>query len=481
MSVFSAGLFFLIGCVSLVPSNSDSKAPPRVELIESNPSQRPDWADSVPQSKDTLYFVGLSNWFASETESRSDAYQNVLNQVVKYYGEIIRMEASETKSVKALSSDVIDPYIESEEMIQRFAQAYVHEILPENYYTEHWLNGDKDEWKCWVKCSVSKEKIQKEIETFAADISERYSSLLPENQSGKFSSTKSAVQGYLAVYEAVHKNPIYQAVAYVQTKSGKAALDEYALQQAKRIIQNITIEKIDYTENVEQGNDFKATIHLSSPDYEKITDVKALISLLYKGKEIVSHEFITDDKNNIELSIYSEKLEYGNYTVSINLFTNVYKELGKINTSSSAISFSFGFIKAPVRIEYTKEKTATQFTDLGNEVDSRIENILQEKITEYEIPIEIADSSASDSQFLVQIKSTELKAAEGVCKIRLSAVVLFQRGGVTLSKSQEFSGIGLSKTSVEMATENAFDQICGLLKENEAFYKNLLESTGGKR
>ncbi|MEE3314047.1 MAG: hypothetical protein VZR56_07805 [Treponema sp.] len=451
------------------------------ELIESNPSQRPEWADSVPQSKDTLYFVGLSNWFASETESRSDAYQNVLNQVVKYYGEIIRMEASETKSVKALSSDVIDPYIESEEMIQHFAQAYVHEILPENYYTEHWVNGDKDEWKCWVKCSVSKEKIQKEIETFAADISERHSSLLPENQSGKFSSTKSAVQGYLAVYEAVHKNPIYQAVAYVQTKSGKAALDEYALHQAKRIIQNITIEKIDYTENVEQGNDFKATIHLSSPDYEKITDMNAFISLIYKGKEIVSHEFITDDKNNIELSIYSEKLKYGNYTVSINLFTNAYKELGKVSTSSSAISFTFGYIKAPVKIEYTKETTATQFTDLGNEVDTRIENILQEKISENEIPIEIADSSNSNSQFTVQIKSTKLKAAEGVHKIKVAATVLFKRGGVTLAKSSEISAIGLSKASEEMAIESAFDQVCNQFGEDDTFYQNLLKSVGGKK
>lgn len=472
--------FVFIGCATTGNVQNEIQVLERV-FIESNPPVRPDWVDSVPKSETELNFVGISNSFSSEKESRGDAYQNVLNQVVKYYGEIIQNQSSETKSVKALSSDVIDPYIEREETIQRYAQAYVHEILPENYYTEHYVVNGKDEYRCWVKCSVSKEKVQKEIETFAADVSEKYSSLLPENQKANYSSTKSAVQGYLSVYDKIHENPLYQAVAYVKTPSGKAALGDYALQQAKRIIQNIYIEKIDYTKYVEQGCDFKAIVHLVSSDYEKITGMGAEITLSRKGKEIATIAREVDEKNEIELQIYSSKMEYGDYSVLIRLFSDAYKSLGKVYTSSSDITFKFGYIQAPVKIEYTKEKTATQFTDLGNEVDARIENILQEKISGNGIPIEIADSSNSNSQFTVQIKSTKLKAAEGVHKIKVAATVLFERDGVTLAKESEISAIGLSKASEEMAMESAFEQVCNLLEEDETLYQNLLKSVGGKR
>ena len=471
--------FFVLGCVTTKTKKETTIIPVRAELIEANPPLRPEWVDSIPLSDEYLYFVGLSNGIASEKEARSDAYQNVLSQVVKYYGQLIKSQATETKSVKALSSDVIDPYIESEEVIQRYAEAYVHEILPENFYTEHWIAGEKDEWKCWVKCSVSKQKIQKEIDTFAESISERYSSLLPENHKNKYTSTKAAIQGYLDVYKKVHNNPIYQAIAYIQTPSGKASLDEYALLQANRIIQNITIQDIDYKENVEQGNQFKSKITLSSPDYEIITGFGAIISLNKNGKEIISAPFQIDDKNNIILTLNTEKLNYGDYSITVRLYTDFFYELGTVYTSSTSISFSFGYIKAPIKIEYIKGNATAQITDLDNEVTSKIENLLQEKISEYKIPIEIAKESSSNSQFLLQIKSSELKASENVQKTKLSATILFQRDGVTLAKSSEASAIGLSKTN--MATESAFEQICEQLKNNESFYKSLINSVGETR
>ncbi|WP_308510125.1 hypothetical protein [uncultured Treponema sp.] len=475
---FVMASFFVLGCVS-TKSKETPLIPVRAELIEANPPLRPEWADSIPHSDDVLYFVGLSNGVSTEKEARSDAYQNVLSQVIKYYGELIKSQATESKSVKALSSDIVDSYVESEELIQRYAEAYVHEILPENYYTEHWIAGEKNEWRCWIKCSVSKQKIQKEIDTFAGTISERYSSLLPENQRNKYTSTKSAVQGYLDVYKAVHKNPIYQAVAYVQTSSGKASLDDYAILQAKRIIQNINIKDIDYNNKIEYGSQLNVIIHLDSPDYEKITGMSAIAALNHNGKEIAVFPFSVNDKNDIEFQIKSEKLEYGDYLVAIKLFTDAFKELGTVYTSTTAIAFSFGYIQAPVKIEYIRNNATTQINDLRNEAASKVENFLQDKLTEYEIPIEIAKESSSNSQFLMQIKSIELKAAENVQKIKLTATILFQLDGVALAKSSEVSAIGLSKTN--MAAENALEQICEQLKKDESFYKNLLKSVGEKR
>lgn len=476
-SILLISVFFSTACVATKPVMvSDNEKSIKREFVESNPPERPDWVDSIPQSDDELYFVGLSNGNATEKEARSDAYQNVLNQVVKYYGELIKSQASETKSVKALSSDVIDPYIESEEKIQRYAQAYVHEILPENYYTEHWLNGFQDEYKCWVKCSVSKQKIQKEIENFAADISERYSSLLPENQNKKYNSTKSVVEAYLAVYEAVRKNPIHQAVAYAQTSAGKAALDEYALQQAKRIIQNISIERIDSTAYVEQGSQFYASVHLRSPDYEKITGMQAIVTLVNKNKKLGSTLYGINDKNEIEIIINTEKLSYGDYSVQIQLLTDSYAALGTVYAQNSSIAFAFGLIHAGLEFVYSDSKYKS------GELEKQIENALQEQVLNHELPIVLDKNSHANPQwrFIMQIDCAKLKSAENVEKIRVKETVLLRHKDSAKCKSAEFSGIGLSKTE-EFALRSATEECVQQLKEDIQFYQSILKTIGEKR
>ena len=154
-----------IGCLSLdVDSETEIIPFQNTKIfVESNPSQRPSWLDSVPSSDTHLYFIGTSNFLANETSARNDARRDAFSQIIKYYGTVIKSTASETKSVKVLSSNVIDPYIESEELLQSFAERYVSEILTENYFTEKYLiNGNQEQWVCYVKCSVLKEKVKQE-------------------------------------------------------------------------------------------------------------------------------------------------------------------------------------------------------------------------------------------------------------------------------------------------------------------------------
>lgn len=235
------------GCGSL--KLRDSKAE-KIEIaignakvfVESFPPQRPEWVNSVPVSDESLFFIGVSSYLANETTARDGARNDVLNQVVKYYGTIIQSKAQKTKSSKNFSSEIINPYIEQEEIIQSFAQRYVSEILPENYYIEKYLTSkNQEQYICYVKCSVSKEKVKREMDSFAKEISERYSSLLPEKNESRNKSIKSDVESCITVYKAVSENPLYKTVAFVETSGGKAALDEYALLYAKKIIQNCKI------------------------------------------------------------------------------------------------------------------------------------------------------------------------------------------------------------------------------------------------
>ena len=195
-------------------------------FLESFPPQRPEWVNSVPVSDESLFFIGVSSYLANETIARNGARNDALNQVVKYYGTIIQSKAQETKSSKNFSSEIINPYIEQEEIIQSFAQRYVSEILPENYYIEKYLTSkNQEQYICYVKCSVSKEKVKREMDSFAKEISERYSSLLPEKNESRNKSIKSDVESCITVYKAVSENPLYKMVAFVETSGGKAALD----------------------------------------------------------------------------------------------------------------------------------------------------------------------------------------------------------------------------------------------------------------
>ena len=206
-------------------------------LISNVPEVRPDWVDMVPSSDASIYFVGSSSGAATESDAREQARSNAFSQIVSYYGNVIKSTATGKKTVRTLSDSDVETYIESENLISTFAERYISQILAENYYTELWQNTpDATNFQVWVLCSVPKSKVEEEINTFADDVSERFSALLPENQRDRFVSLKGAVEAYLDVYKAINENPIYQAVAYTKTESGKVSLDDYTLQQAKRLI-----------------------------------------------------------------------------------------------------------------------------------------------------------------------------------------------------------------------------------------------------
>ena len=130
-------------------------------FVESFPPQRPEWVNSVPVSDESLFFIGVSSYLANETNARNGARNDALNQVVKYYGTVIQSKAQETKSSKNFSSEIINPYIEQEEIIQSFAQRYVSEILPENYYYRKIFNVKKSRavyLLCKMQCFKRKSK-----------------------------------------------------------------------------------------------------------------------------------------------------------------------------------------------------------------------------------------------------------------------------------------------------------------------------------
>ncbi len=477
--LFVSFLFLAItGCQSTKNASDQSgKTLFKPVLISNVPEVRPDWVDMVPSSDASIYFVGSSSGAATESDAREQARSNAFSQIVSYYGNVIKSTATGKKTVRTLSDSDVETYIETENLISTFAERYISQILAENYYTELWQNTpDATIFQVWVLCSVPKSKVEEEINTFADDVSERFSALLPENQRYRFVSLIGAVEAYLDVYKAINENPIYQAVAYTKTESGKVSLDDYTLQQAKRLIQDCVVERIDYQERVDKGSAMKVVAHLNSADYKKTTGISVLAEVSKDGMTISSGLYGTNDNNDVEIIIDTDNLDYGNYVIQLQLFSDSFEELGTVYAQNCSVSFKIDYIHAGIRFDYSGCVTE------NSDVENKIKNALQEQLNNFGVPLVLDETISNNSgwKFVVQIDGTKLNSAADVQKIKIKETVLLQQNGITKCKTTEFSATGLSKIEAS-SISSANDQCVQKLVESTDFFTSILDATGAKK
>ena len=424
-------------------------------FVESFPPQRPEWVNSVPVSDESLFFIGVSSYLANETNARNGARNDALNQVVKYYGTVIQSKAQETKSSKNFSSEIINPYIEQEEIIQSFAQRYVSEILPENYYIEKYLTSkNQEQYICYVKCSVSKEKVKREMDSFAKEISERYSSLLPENNGNRSSSLKSDVENCIAVYKAVSENPLYKAVAFVEASGGKAALDEYAFLYAKKIIQNCKIQNESYPKAVEKGSEFLSVLQIYSDEYKNLSSLKAEATLFNNEKSFGAALYEINSENKIKISGNTQSLNYGSYSLKVRLVSDIEKNfLGEITADSTVLNFEVTPVYAGLEFRYSESMSPNA------NIEQKMQSKLQKMIEQYGIPVFIDKSGEKEKtwNFVVFVESEKLSSHESVSKTKVLCDVALEKNGVIQFQGESFSGMGLS-SSEEKSLAAAFEK-----------------------
>lgn len=439
-------------------------------FVESFPPQRPEWVNSVPVSEESLFFIGVSNYLANETNARDGARNDALNQVVKYYGTIIQSKAQETKSSKNFSSEIINPYIEQEEIIQSFAQRYVSEILPENYYIEKYLTSkNKEQYICYVKCSVSKEKVKREMDSFAKEISERYSSLLPENIESRNKSLKSDVESCIAVYKSVSENPLYKAVAFVETSSGKAALDEYALLYAKKIIQNCKIQNESYPKTVEKGSEFLSVLQVYSDEYKSLSSLKAETTLFNNEKSFGTALYEINSENKIKIFGNTQSLDYGSYSLKVRLVSDVEKNiLGEITTDSTVLNFEVTPVHAGLEFKYSENMSQNA------NIERKMQSKLQKMIEQYGIPLFIDKSDEKEKtwNFVIFIDSEKLASHESVSKTKVLCNVALEKNGITQVQSESFFGMGLSSNE-EKSLMAAFEKAEQSFVLNKEFFEKV--------
>ncbi|MCM1224833.1 MAG: hypothetical protein NC548_61325, partial [Lachnospiraceae bacterium] len=349
-------------------------------------------------------------------------------------------------------------------------QRYVSQVAAENYYVEKYDIGNaKEQWLCYVKCSVSKERIQKEIETFASDVSERYSALLPEKQPGKYGSTGAAAQAYLAVCKSVRENPIYQSVAYFNTNFGKAALDEYAMAQARRIVQNCTFEETEYDTVIEKGSPFLLAVKIVSPDYANVSGMKLKVSLYSKGEVSGSALYGLNSDNTATVIIHTTSLDYGMYTVEAQLLSDM-EGFGAQPIFAGSASMAFELVPVHTEIEFIYSGGLEK----NMQIEQKFIDAIQDAIDKNKIPMFIDTANEKERQwkYVVHLNGTALASHESVSKNKVSGSVHIQKNNVTQVKSTDFSGIGLSKMK-DASILDAVESCCKQLNEDKNFYSEL--------
>jgi hypothetical protein len=312
----------------------DSKAPQgKRELLRSEPAQKPEWVNTVPQSGGELYFIGTSRAYGTVTDARNAAREDAFNQIVKYYGQYIKSTGIERTTLSGTSTDILNPYIEKEEEISRFAENIISQVSADKYYTEIYMTArNKEEIIVYVLCQIARSRAERDIENFAKNISERYGNLI-----GVQTTLSSALKVYSDIYEALNENPLHRAVAYYNSANGKTGLSEYCAMQINALAGSVSFAPVPFS-TVQKGEALNTTVKLSSTMMNTIGASRCRVNIAGGNNRAPSPNYTVDNNNNFSLSIYTDKLEAGKYTVTLELLLNEIAPNIKRNPSNS---FSF--------------------------------------------------------------------------------------------------------------------------------------------
>ena len=445
-------------------------------LISAFPSVRPSWADVTPRSDESEYFVGTSGDCAEESEARDDARTNAAKQIAAYYGTVIKSTAQGKKNIKSLSDTKLQTYVEQEELLQSFAERYVTQIQTDSYYTEQWqTSSGKKYWKCYALCSISKAQAQEEINSFAGKVSERFIGLLPENQPSKYNSVQSAIEAYIAIYQVLCENPIYQAVAYVDTPSGKVGLDEYVLLQAKRLVTECNISVESTPSKIGKGSVGTFVYKITSPEYPSIGKLKYKAELIGAGISPIKGSGSIDADGRAPVQVSTSDLDFGAYSLAVHIVYDGSKnELGLVEGAGAIAQFEVTPVFFSVKFECTGDITEDEIPE------STVITALQRGIQNYGIPMQISSTSddAAMWQFIVHVDSRIFSGSASSFRMNIESSVSVMKNGIIQVTSMPFSGVGLSKTR-SYAISDAIKECAGNLENDSAFFEMIKNKLKG--
>ena len=262
------------------------------------------------------------------------------------------------------------------------------------------------------------------------------------------------MESCITVYKAVSENPLYKTVAFVETSGGKAALDEYALLYAKRIIQNCKIQNESYPKTVEKDTEFLSVLQIYSDEYKNLSSLKAEATLFNKEKSFGSALYEINSENKIKISGNTQSLDYGSYSMKVRLVSGIEKNiLGEITADSTVLNFEVTPVYAGLEFKYSENMCSNA------NIEQKMQSKLQKMIEEYGIPVFIDKSGEKEKiwNFVIFIDREKLASHEAVTKTKVLCNVALEKNGVAQVQGESFFGMGLSSNE-EKSLAAAFEK-----------------------
>jgi hypothetical protein len=380
-----------------IRDNAAEPSRPEVRtLVRSEPAEKPEWVNIVPQSATEIFFVGTSQIFDTPANARDNARESARIQVLEYYGQVIEKQAVSLSAVSGSTRDTLAAYVVREDEIRTFAQNVVSEVGTLAYYTEMYLNSDnKEEYIVYTLHQINRQKAEDEISGFAKNISERYTAAFsPRN------TLKAALEGYVFIAKSLEQNPLHRIMAYFETSTGKAGLYEYARLQINELANSVSIEAIP-TRTIQKTETLNTIVRLKSSQVPAIGPLECRVSLHGRNIEPNFWPYRIADDNLFSFPISTAALEPGRYTVQIELplqeltggmgrnigggfsfeVTALNPLLSTQDAVEAGIKRAVDALAAGLQIQ--TETVIGSFTMTGTDIPSELSVYLTEKVTHY--------------------------------------------------------------------------------------------------
>jgi len=471
VAVFFFLLFFAINTQTVVFAKGVQEETSTLArtLVSTEPSVKPEWVDTVPQSETEFFFVGTSQFFDTPANARDNAREDARIQVLVYYGQVIERQAVSLSTIAGSTRDTLAAYVVREDQIKTFAQNVVSEVSTVAYYTEMYLNSEnKEEYIVYTLHQINRQKAESEIAGFAKNISQRYTASL-----SKWGTLRAALEGYAFIVKSLEQNPLHRIMAYIETSKGKAGLYEYARLQISELANSVSIEAIP-ARTIQETESLTTRIQLRS-SMMPVTGLLDCQSSIFgmSGSDTISYPFKSASDAPYDLQI--RNIKPGSYNVMVEIllsdltggiakntggsFSLTVTPLNVLLDTPAAIEAG---IKRAVDALAVELKTQTEtkigsFTMTGTDIPTGLSRYLTERVTHYAI-------SNQARKFHITRETTgkennQITTLSGFFTIRnnqadVTLELITPNGAVSGSQIFSISTIELAKLGISVEPEN---------------------------
>ncbi|MCL2211194.1 MAG: DUF4384 domain-containing protein [Treponema sp.] len=367
-------------------------------LLRTDPAQRPDWVDAVPQSATEFFFIGTSQPFDTAANARDNSRENARNQVLKFYGEFMESRAIARTSIGGNTRDTLEAYVSREDELRSYAEHVISQVGTDRYFTEVYLNNNnKEEYIVYTLCQIGRQKTEDDIANFTKNISQRYAAMLE-----KRSTLKAAMEGYVQVVKALEQNPLHRITAYYDTGKGRVGLYGYIVSSINELANSLSIASLQ-NRTVKKSDTLDTVVKLQSAQFPVLGPFNCSVSITGMNMDIPVVNYTVTNDNTFSMSFHTNSMEPGRYSVQVEALLN---ELtgGIVKNISSGFSFEVtpltlvlrnrneieeGIKKAvdtlAIPLKNQTETNIGPFTLTGTDIPTGLSRYLTERVTHHAI------------------------------------------------------------------------------------------------